>query len=378
MAGEFRIQRAEPSQKDELLELLNTGFSSTAMKFDFLKTHPYLFHQDRIGNHFICMDGGRIIGNIGVYTWDVRVGGEVFRAAGIGQVCCMAEYRGRGVMSSILKHICTDVDEQGLDFSWLYGDRLRYGRYGWVKGGKTLNFRMFDKYLPEPPDETAVRILDPEKDTALVRKHFSSLYVMQCLTDRDIRELTARNGFTGYVLGTSFIIADTGSDTVHFASGGADEIALLLAHYGRELRKREGDFWKFRVSTGSARTPLMRVCERSYWQVDAEPCAMFRTGPLLPFMEKVCRIRTGSIPLAGAELAIGNKDTGEKVTLVCDDLSLTVREGAENPVMLNTRELSEVCFGWCPVDLFLPSLPANSPFRSVFPFHFHLPKFLAL
>lgn len=378
MENEFTVRRAEIAERDQLIALLNSAFSRPGFEIDFSKSHPYLFHQERIPNHVICLDGSRIIGNIGVYPYNIRIGGEVFKAAGIGQVASRAEYRDRGVMSSLLRHIGQMMKEDGIEFSWLYGDRLRYGRYGWVKGGRTLEFEMYDKYLPEPPNPERVRTFDPESDISLLKKHLNSIYAMQCLTDRDIAELIRRKEYTGYVYGSSFIITHIPDDTVEFASGSADEIALLLAHFCRELRGREGDYWKLTVETGHMRTPLMRVCERSYWQVHSKPSAMFRIVAMTEFFRKMCRIRTGILPLTPGELPLKNRDTGEEVTLVCDEISITVREGAEDPYELNTRELSEVCFGWCPLDLFLPDLPANSTFRTLFPFHFHLPRFLAL
>ena len=67
-------------------------------------------------------------------------------------------------------------------------------------------------------------------------------------------------------------------------------------------------------------------------------------------------------------VSLANADTGEAATVTCTDGRLAVKESDEGDVYsMGRRELSETCFGLCPLDVYLPGLPADSFLRQVLP-----------
>jgi len=376
----FELRRAEVTDRAELLELLNAVFAGAQKRpFDFARSHPYLFHDVRMGDHTIAVEDGRIIGCVGMYPFRMRIGGVTFRAAGIGQVATLPQARGRGVMSAILSEVCRELDGGAYDLAWLGGDRRRYSRFGWASGGATMRFDFFERYLPEPPEESAVRALDWDVDFDRFKDYMAAQPDALAMSDEELRMLVTGQQLGGWALGESFIVNARGGSVVLFADGLPGEIALLLAHLLRLERRKEGDHWKVSVHCGEAPSPLLAACLAHYWRVTTGPTWMFRVCSLRGFLEKVCRIAAGRVSCGSGELGLVNTETGEAATLLCRQGGMSVREGAgEGAYRLTTQQLSEVCFGVCPLDLLLPGLPADSPFRRVLPLRPHLSQAFAV
>ncbi len=286
---DFETRHAEVAERSELLDLLNSVFAGAQKHpFDFARSHPYLFHDGRVGDHTIAVEDGRIIGCIGAYPFTMRIGGVEFRTAGIGQVATLPEARGRGVMSAILRSVCAELDGGGYDLAWLGGDRQRYGRFGWAGGGQVMRFEFFERYLPPAPAEDAVRPLDWAVDFERFRDHVAALPDALAMPDEELHMLATGQPLTGWALGESFIVTSRGGATVFFGDGPPEEIALLLAHLLRLERRKEGDHWRVSVHCGAAPSPLLRTCQRYHWHASSGPLWMFRVCSLVPFLQKLC------------------------------------------------------------------------------------------
>lgn len=377
---DHQVRRADVSDRAELLDVLNVVFAGTQKRtFDFARSHPYLFHDARVPDHTIALDGGRIIGCVGAYPYPMRIGGVTFRTAGIGQVATLPEARGRGVMTALLQTVCRELDGGDFDLAWLGGDRQRYGRFGWAIGGSTMRFEFFDRYLPAPPDEASVHPLDWAKDFGRLRDYVAALPDALVMPDEELLMLATGQPLTGWALGESFVVTSRGGNTVQFADGRPDEIALLLAHLLRLERRKQGDRWQVSVHCAAAPSPLLQTCLERYWHVTSGPTWMWRVCSLRPLLEKVCRAGAGRVACGSGELGLASTQTGEAATLVCRRGRFSVRDGAgEGAYRLSTTELSEVCFGVFPPDLLLPGLPADSPFRRLLPLRHHLCQSFAL
>ncbi len=59
--------------------------------------------------------GDTLLGNSGIFSFDVMVDGERKKIAGIGAVATMPEYRRQGVASHLLKYCLSIVDKTGID-----------------------------------------------------------------------------------------------------------------------------------------------------------------------------------------------------------------------------------------------------------------------
>ncbi|NLF37808.1 GNAT family N-acetyltransferase [bacterium] len=370
-----RVRHAIPADRGELCSLVNTSF-----KFDLAAELPHLFTDERICNHIIAECDGRIAGAVGLYPHAMRIGTQMFDVAGIGQVCTLPEMRGRGVMSAILAEVTRESDM--LDFTWLFGDRLRYGRYGWAPGGMRYLFETYDKYLPAPPPPNIVRPFDISNDVPLFLRavdlsHQAPLFA-RSETDSLFGGERGRQ-LCGWILDDAFILMWTKSQTVFFGDGTARELSALLAHAAREIRSYPDDKWKLTVECGPEPSPLMEACIAHYHHMRVQHDAGLRVGNLRAFLTKCCALAQPHVTHGDDSLSFVNTDNGQEATISCAKgrLSVTGRS-ARDARRLNTRELSEVLFSLCPLDALMPGVPPDSPLRHVFPLPVWINKMYSL
>ncbi|MDR1533416.1 MAG: GNAT family N-acetyltransferase [Clostridiales bacterium] len=152
MAG-FEIKRCGREEYKQFLSTANDAFGYGAENEWFQKNcshctpYPDMADEEDIRSHVIAVSGGKVIGGVGAYELELalsedgpRLPGErfTFKAAGIGQVCCLREYRGGGVMRAALTAALAESTEKGAVLAFLSGDRFRYGRYGFDFAGNEL------------------------------------------------------------------------------------------------------------------------------------------------------------------------------------------------------------------------------------------------
>ncbi len=141
MSGEIQVRQMTIDQRDRAIAVANESFGFTC---EFGRDWPYVWHDGRVDNTWVCMVDGEMAGVVGVYPMPVTMGGVEFRSACVGQVSTLPAYRGKGVMSAALRKVTAIMDTE-YDFTWLGGDRMRYGRYGWAFGGTKLCYRTYSK-----------------------------------------------------------------------------------------------------------------------------------------------------------------------------------------------------------------------------------------
>jgi len=381
MSSESRaiVRRARAGDLGEILAIINTVWRKPdGSPGDILSSHPFLFHDGRIPDHFVYEVDGRLWGVVGAYPYDVRLGGVGFRMAGIGQVICLPEYRGRGVMTAVLKKVIAALEEEGYDAAWLMGDRQRYAHFGWARGGRALHFTTNQRYLPDA-SAAAIRPLDIERGFARVREHIHALPYTMLMPDEELRSLFRAREVNGWALSDSFILLDAGRDRVHFADGKPDELALLIAHQQSINAETSRDRCQMFIETPCAPSPLVQACREIFANVSMQQCASFRIVRLLPFLEKAIRMVEGAIPQGTDKLELMNTDTGEAVTLTAAQGEAQVTEGAsQKAVRLDTVRLTELFFDWIPAEIHLPNLAADSPLRALLPLNVFMSRFFVV
>ena len=116
--------------------------------------HPDHALDSEIEKHYIAITDGKVVGAVGAYPSTLYVsenkrGGKKLeiKASGIGQVSCIQDYRGRGVMSDLMKIAIDDMKKSGVHLSVLDGDRTRYGHFGYDYAGTIVSFNIQKKRL---------------------------------------------------------------------------------------------------------------------------------------------------------------------------------------------------------------------------------------
>ncbi len=379
-ATDYIVRRAQLPDREEVLSVVNSAFSrDEARPFDFLTILPYLFEPERIADQLVRIENGRIVGCVGLYPYEVRVGGVSFSAAGVGQVGTLREARGRGVMTSLLKAACRDADAAGYDFCWLGGDRLRYGRFGWAPGGLKGLFSFSERFLPDPPPEAEFRPFEPERDSEFVRDHLAHDPNTVVVEAGELGSVLQCENTGGWVSGDAFIAYRRRRHNVYLGGGTPEAIAGLLSHHLRWLKAQPEPHGDLTVECAMPPSPLMGACQRHYARMTIAPSGMFRVGPLTSFFEKACRVAQAKVGCGSGSVSLADSESGETVTVACRDGRLSVEPGGREDVYsLGRRELSEVCFGLCPLELHLPGLPEDSFLRRVLPLPVHWSRFFGV
>jgi GNAT superfamily N-acetyltransferase len=373
------VRRARVSDLDEILDIIDTVWRHPdGSPGDILSSHPFLFHDRRVPNHFVYEVDGRLWGVVGAYPYDVTLGGVVFRMAGVGQVISRPEYRGRGVMTAILRRVIAALEEENYDAAWLMGDRQRYAHFGWARGGRALHFTTNERYLPDV-SPAAIRPLDIEREFARIREYLNSLPYTMRMPEQELRLLFRARDVNGWALDDSFILLDADRDRVHFADGRPDEIARLIAHQQRINAGTSPDRCPMLIETPCVPSPLVRACREIFATASIQHCASFRIVRLVPFLEKAIRMVEGAVPQGTDVLELMNTDTGEAATLAAVQGEIRVTAGAsENAVRLDTVRLTELFFDWIPAEIHLPGLAADSPLRALLPLNVFMSHFFVI
>ena len=97
---------------------------------------------------YLCCDGDRIIGGLGVIENDFHSRKDL--APNVCAVYTEKEYRGQGIAGALLNYVCEDMKSKGIDTLYLVTEHTGfYERFGWefhcmVQGdGETTLSRMY-------------------------------------------------------------------------------------------------------------------------------------------------------------------------------------------------------------------------------------------
>ena len=143
-----KIREARIDEFDELLAFLAKAYGYAEV--DWFATHYGNIYQrdlQHIKNSLIIKDKDRIVSHVGLFPLDVLAGKGVFKVVGIGGVATDPAYRGQGLMGKLLKYAIDRMQKEEYAFSVLWGDRQRYGNFGWELGGRRLLFTVTSRSL---------------------------------------------------------------------------------------------------------------------------------------------------------------------------------------------------------------------------------------
>lgn len=134
----MEIKKLTPEHFYDLRDLLDGVFSRLyCHETRFAVLFPRLFEHPNdyvTSSHFGSFDGERLVGTAAMYPLDYVVGGKHIRLIANGNVAVHEDYRGKGVMTSLM-HAVNDACDISGDVCYLHGDPARYGRVGYIGEG---------------------------------------------------------------------------------------------------------------------------------------------------------------------------------------------------------------------------------------------------
>lgn len=147
--------RATVDDFDALIGLVDTCFPTDTGRGGMLARwgHCYIRRPAKLRNCLILKDGDRLVSHVEYVDEILLVEGSQLKLAGISGVATLPEYRGRGLMTRLLKHCINLMEEEGYVLAELGGDTQRYRRFGWESAGREWAFQLTPRSLGEfdPP-----------------------------------------------------------------------------------------------------------------------------------------------------------------------------------------------------------------------------------
>lgn len=138
------IIRLAAADFGEAMDLLNYAFSYDHGAHDFPTLLPKIYRptDELMGCNYAIRRDGRLVAAVGVFSVTWHVGGATLRVAAIGGVSTHPRYRGRGLMSTLMRHCVEEIRAVGYPLSWLSGMRRRYRHFGYEQCGNELLFTL--------------------------------------------------------------------------------------------------------------------------------------------------------------------------------------------------------------------------------------------
>ena len=107
--------------------------------------HVYDIEQPE--RHAVVCADGEVVSHISIVEDELVIGDDTITCWGFTGVGTDPRYRGRGFMSDILDLLVERMADHEIPLAKLGGDRIRYGRWGWERGGPERRYRITDRYL---------------------------------------------------------------------------------------------------------------------------------------------------------------------------------------------------------------------------------------
>ena len=139
-----RIVQLTAADFGEAMDLLNYAFSYNHGPHDFPTLLPKIYRptDELMRCNYAIRRDGRLAAAVGVFPVTWHVGGAALRVAAIGGVSTHPRYRGRGLMSTLMRHCVEEIRAAGFPLSWLSGMRRRYRHFGYEQCGNELLFTL--------------------------------------------------------------------------------------------------------------------------------------------------------------------------------------------------------------------------------------------
>lgn len=259
---------AREEEYDDLMRLLERSYEK--IREFFQDHHPHIWKRENVQlkNRFIIKKDGRIVSHIGLMPLTLIADGKTIEAGGIGGVATDPDFRGSGFMSELLKYTIEAMKERKFPISVLWGDRQRYGSYGWELAGVKLTTVLTRRNLKKlsPVEKVDANRYAGEENILreIVKLHESEPLRVQ--RDENTHKLLfAKPGqevwFSRGASGTAYMVTAGGDrEKLVIERGGKPEVFLGLASSVLEKTGAEN----LRIIQSARTTPLtetlLKVC----------------------------------------------------------------------------------------------------------------------
>lgn len=149
-------------ERAAILSAADAFFSSSGQGgFAALLPRYYGSDADFSSQHFLALEGTRIVGLLAAFPFTLSVYGTMLSACAIGMVSTAPDQRGRGVMSALLCQAIEALRARGTVICTLGGQRRRYEHFGFEPCGTLAEYVFTPSSLGLTDADTADFLLRP-------------------------------------------------------------------------------------------------------------------------------------------------------------------------------------------------------------------------
>jgi len=348
---DMEITSLKPEEYDEMMKFLEKCYRHSRNYFQI--RYPHVWRRDTVQyeNKIVLKINDRIVSHVGIFPLVMAVGKAKISMGGIGAVATLQEYRGKGFMSRLMKFAIEKMRNDGYSLSILWGDRQRYGHFGYETVGKLAIFKVslrsirtetkveevsFKRFYGE--DELLSKIINAhEREPIRIlrdRKTYTHLFNIPYL-------MTYVSDEGAYI---SYMGEGSPGRLIEYGGSGKEVLSLiysLLKTFSKE----------FGGSSVEVMTPyypydtffnLRRACYS--WTIVPE--AMIKILNLTKLLEEYSQYLKDICEKVRLEVVLEIKETLERAKLILDhgQVSVESKGTADLEVSLNERDMAKLLF----------------------------------
>ncbi len=233
--SDVSVSYLKPEEYDGFMRFLEKCYRHTRDYFP--RRYPHVWCKDTVDyeNRLILKIDGKIVSHVGIFPLKLIVEDCTIPVGGIGGVATLQEYRGRGYMTKLMNAAIEKMKKDGYPLSVLWGDRQRYGHFGYENAGKLAYITVSLRSLKI---EAKVKKIDYDR----LDVDYSKLNVIKQLHKKEPLRLERSDDFYERVFKMpgliTYIAEDNSAYVVHFGErygdiveyGGSPESLLNLLY----------------------------------------------------------------------------------------------------------------------------------------------------
>lgn len=336
---------------EEMMLFLEKSYGHS--HYFFPRVFPHVWGEETIDyeNRLIVKEKGKIVSHVGIFPLIMFIENTEIKMGGIGGVATLPEFRGKGYMSKLMNSSLQKMKENGYPLSILWGDRQRYGYFGYEITGKTVIFTLSRRSLRRSIKLPLVNPVRLEEKGDLLKKiifihNEEPIHIKR--KKQDYALIFTKPGLVTYIGEREGKFAYSSFYGEQFPSslgecGGNPEILFSLIYNLLERWGRESIEIPFPYFPTNLFFSLLRVC--SHWHFQSLGMVKILSlreiiNSYYPFIER----KAQRLGLKG-ELILEIKESKERITLDLDS-GLTLKENGEGDekICLPEKEMVKVLF----------------------------------
>jgi len=347
---EYEITTLKPEDFEEMMLFLEKSYRHYRDYFPL--RYPHVWRKDTLDydNKLILKVNNKIVSHVGIFDLTLICGDLKYKVGGIGGVATLQEYRGRGFMSILMREAIKRMREKGYLFSILWGDRQRYGHFGYDSAGRNISISISSRSLRLEYNPRIVDYRQYYGEEELLRKIIKSHNKEPLLVyrnERDYRLIFNKNDLMTYVSENgSYISFYHSSPSSIVELGGEPEDVLSLIYTIINTVGKDKGFGSVTINLPYYPYDLMNtlVRVRTGWSIGAVGLVkILNLRKLIETYKPLLAERSRNISI---NFMLEIKDTGESVSVSIQrgDIDVSNRRDGFKKIALSEREITEFLF----------------------------------